>query len=131
MFEWEGVEDEEVWGESYNFLERLENKPECIPSRAVRNGKYEVVEGKGLRRRYYHYEGVWAKEKELYKHYPPADLSDWNLLPNLPEKEWEVMYKIPRERLNRYWRNLVDASYNRRELKRMLRSQNIWMSKYR
>lgn len=63
------------------------SKPEEIPTGAIRNGKYEVVAGKNNRKVFFHADGYWFLNRTITS----SSRYEWNLLPNLPEKEWKII----------------------------------------
>lgn len=102
------------------------DKPPCIPLAAVREGTYAIRE-KGFVQEVEYAFGKWIKKGKW-----PQDFSihQWNLFPQLPDKEYESMWKIPHNRFSKEWQDNIRAYFRWKELRNMTRDTRKFMMEF-
>jgi len=111
-------------GKIYNNLEEIKKEyefipqPKEIPTSAVREGTY-AIRGRGSYQEVEHYKEFWVK-KSLYKERIVSN-AKWNLFPQLPDKEYEALNKIPRKVLNKEWALNIQSYLLWKELRKTTR----------
>lgn len=113
-------------GDTYDAYTRIE-KPEAIPDCAVRHGEY-WVRSKGYRHIYYYVKplDMWftCTGREYDRKYYALDLTEWNLFPQLPAREYDKMRSIPYKRLSLQWRNNLWGYIHWMEFREMRRDMH-------
>lgn len=117
--------------QDFETLEEECTKVDQVIDYKISDGEYLIRGNKKDHAKYYFVKSnIWylhsIKEKDN-GHYM-CEAATFRLFPNLSEKEWNLMNKIPYKRLTKYWQR-ARYGYNfymeLRELKRNMRRQRI------
>ena len=97
------------------------------------DGEY-LIRGnkKEHRKEYYKYKDKWYLIHESTKdngHFT-CDATEYMLFPMLPEKEWELLNKIPYNRLNKLWQRWRSAHQHWLDLIKIRRDVKLSFIKY-
>lgn len=112
-------------------IEKECTKVDPVINYEVSDGEYLIRGSKKDHAKYYFVRSnTWYlhSTKEVDNGHYLCDAATFRLFPNLSEKEWELMNKIPYKRLTKYWRRAI-YGYNfymeLRELRRNMRIKRI------
>lgn len=99
----------------------------------VPDGEY-LVRGntKGFGKTYLVVDNKWFLASKTNQRCLLIESGTFNLFPNLSEKEWELMNKIPKKRLNKYWQRALygyNSSVKFRKTYRMYKLEFIRFKK--
>jgi len=92
-------------------------KPDCIPDQAVRTGTYAIRE-RGFYQEVERYKDLWVKKGRWDNRYMQ---SRWELFPQLADKEYEALYKVPQKVLNKKWLTNLRSYLHWKELRKISR----------
>lgn len=117
---WNDISDDDL--QSYKIVP----KPEEIPDEAIRVGTY-AIRHKGYVQEYEYWNSLWIKKSEWNDY---IVISQWELFPKLPHKEYVKMRSIPWKRLNKKWQGYVFGYFQWLDIHEMKRNMHLHSLKY-